>query len=180
MFVRLWMTQRVETVGPGDALHEARQRMEAGDFRCLPVVENECLVGLLTQGDVERLGAARAGDRVRDHMLTDLITTDPYQPLEVAAALMREHKIGALPVVHRERLVGILTQTDILDAVIKFMSGRNRGVARVTFDMKADFEHLHQAMDLLQSHDLVTLLLTQVTWSTRLHRSPLLVRTQPR
>lgn len=57
-------------------------------------------------------------------MTTDVVTVSPDTSLEQAAVLMRDRKIGGLPVVKGERLVGILSETDKLDALIRLLAGR--------------------------------------------------------
>jgi len=72
-------------------------------------------------------------------MSGDLLTTTPDTPIEQAAALMAERKIGALPVVRDGELVGIITESDIFRTFASFFTIPERG-ARITFDMTAGEE----------------------------------------
>ncbi|MBI3998707.1 MAG: CBS domain-containing protein, partial [Armatimonadetes bacterium] len=72
--------------------------------------------------------------RVKEVMTPDPITVSPDEPVEVAACLLREHKIGSLPVVEHRMLAGIVTQTDLFDALIHLLGGDIRGV-RVSIDL---------------------------------------------
>lgn len=102
-----------------------------GRIRHLPVVDRGRVVGVVSQRDLFRsaLGTALAlGIRrpdelmrtlaVRDVMSTPAVTIGPGAPVQDAARTMAEKKIGCLPVVEDECLVGILTETDILHYAI--------------------------------------------------------------
>jgi len=125
--VKELMTTRVSTLGSGDTLDIADGIMCLGRIRHLPVVEGTAVVGVVSQRDLFRsaLGAALAfGDRdpqrlmrsldVRDVMSAPAVTIDPGAAVPEAARTMLEKKIGCLPVVEAGKLVGILTETDVL------------------------------------------------------------------
>jgi acetoin utilization protein AcuB len=136
------MTRNPITVAPDDSLRLARDRMAEGNFRRLPVVQSGRLVGILTNRDVRR--ATNSPFVLRERWYDDLIldqikvwgamTANPITimadaPLVVAAQLMRDHKIGGLPVMEvtgsisgEEQLIGIITETDLLDYLIKLLS----------------------------------------------------------
>lgn len=121
------MTARVSTLGRDDTLDIADGLMCTGRIRHLPVVDEANVVGVVSQRDLLRraLGAALAfGTRepqklmrsleVRDVMSEPAVTIDPGAAIQEAARTMLEKKIGCLPVVEEGRLVGILTETDVL------------------------------------------------------------------
>ncbi len=125
------MTANPETVSPHDNLRVAKEKMQAGNFRRLPVVQAGELVGILSDRDLRRATNSPLVLRERwyDDMLLDNIrvlgamTRDPISvaadaPLVTAAKLMRRHKIGGLPVMQADKLVGIITETDLLDYLI--------------------------------------------------------------
>jgi acetoin utilization protein AcuB len=150
------MTPDPVTVVPEDSLRLARDRMAEGNFRRLPVVQSGRLVGIVTDRDLRR--ATNSPFVLRERWYDDLIldqvkvwgamtanpvTVEANAPLVVAAQLMRDHKIGGLPVVAGEhlrsvqqvqgadRLVGIITETDLLDYLIKLLKGNvelNEGI----------------------------------------------------
>jgi CBS domain-containing protein len=121
------MTARVATLGSSDTLDIADGIMCMGRIRHLPVVDGTRVVGVVSQRDLFRsaLGAALAfGTRepqklmrsmeVRDVMSAPAVTIDPGAAVQEAARNMVEKKIGCLPVVEDGKLVGILTETDVL------------------------------------------------------------------
>jgi CBS domain-containing protein len=133
------MTRRPITIDPEAPLATAVAVMTERRVRHLPVVDDAGhLMGMLTDRDLrsvlmapaltERLPkpwrrwASRLGDcavnlRVRDAMTWDCVTTDGMAPLEEAAARMLDGRFGSLPVVLGGRLVGILTEHDVLRAL---------------------------------------------------------------
>ncbi|HEY8369997.1 MAG TPA: CBS domain-containing protein [Thermodesulfobacteriota bacterium] len=129
MRVRAWMQPLPETATPDMPVAEAYRLMRRGGFRHLPVVDGERLVGIVSDRDLPRArpevaapDSAAAGDQtmarlvVRDVMSREVTTVDPDRPVEEAARLMLDLRIGSLPVVEEGRLVGILTETDLLRA----------------------------------------------------------------
>jgi acetoin utilization protein AcuB len=125
MLVREMMHSPVTTLRPEATLQEASDLFQLRGFRHLPVLEEGRLVGVLTDRDLRwstcslcpsPLGLDQA---VRGAMSHPPITIDPLDPVEDAARIMREHKIGCLPVMDGPELVGILTGMDILDTLIK-------------------------------------------------------------
>ena len=130
MLVRDVMTTNVITVQPDDTLRTAQERMAACACRRLPVVdEDRRLVGIITDRDV-RLALNSPlvlRERWQDDMLVtqttievcmtpDPITIAPDAPLADVIDVLLEHKISGLPVVDGDRLVGIITVTDLLIA----------------------------------------------------------------
>jgi CBS domain-containing protein len=123
------MTKRVRTLGVDAKLSEARRALTQERIHHLPIVEGAVLVGLLSSRDlVEILREAKAGgsenvdailDRassIREVMSTDLVTLRPDDPVERAVDLIADGTIHSLLVLDEQRrLVGILTDTDLLD-----------------------------------------------------------------
>jgi acetoin utilization protein AcuB len=134
MVVREIMTRDVTTVTPESSIGTAIQRMKAGGFRRLPVVENGRLVGIVTDRDL-RLATNSPlvlhekwysefileTVKVKSCMTSNPITVTPEAPVLAAARLLRQHKIGGLPVVDADQLVGIVTTTDVLDLAITLL-----------------------------------------------------------
>ncbi len=118
MKIREIMTRKVVTVLPTDSLELARQTMLWGGFRHVPVVEGNVLVGIVSDRDVlqaKRSAAARTRDaEVRDVMRVPVETATPDATIDATAARMAALKIGAMPVLERGRLVGLVTATDLL------------------------------------------------------------------
>lgn len=126
MRVRDCMTSPVQVIGPEAPAWEAMGLMRRGRIRRLPVVDGGAVVGIVTWTDVVRLQPPAvggpwhvphlsAGVLVRHLMTAEPLVVQPDDSIEHAAACMREHKIGGLPVVEDGRLVGIVTESDLFD-----------------------------------------------------------------
>ncbi|MDD3718400.1 MAG: CBS domain-containing protein [Actinomycetota bacterium] len=134
MRVRDHMSPDPVVLGPEDTLRQARDLIKDKNLRRFPVVENGRLVGIVTDRDVrqadissqvvqERRYVDYILDRiqVRGIMTPDPITVEPDTPIAEAAALILDRKIGGLPVVSGEELVGIITETDLIRAFISML-----------------------------------------------------------
>ncbi|MGH7774714.1 MAG: CBS domain-containing protein [Candidatus Binatia bacterium] len=121
MMVGERMIQDPVSVTPQDTLATARTKMQAGGFRQLPVVEDGKLVGIVTDRDIRWNRKQMMITKVNAAMTKDLVTVTPETSLEKAAQVILQHKIGGLPVVQGEKLVGIITTTDILKAFLEVM-----------------------------------------------------------
>lgn len=121
------MTREVVTVSPGATVADALDLIRTHDIRHLPVVDGGRMVGIVTDRDL-RLAlepdGRPAGASVEDVMTRSPIEVAPGTPIESAAALLSEHRIGCLPVVEDGVLVGILTESDVLRAFVDLMVGR--------------------------------------------------------
>ena len=131
MRVKEWMSSSPTTTDPKTSMSEARELMRRKGIRHLLVTEGERLVGIVTDRDI-RLNLPSPATSLSvweiNYLLTKLtvgdvmtkfvITVEPGRPIEEAARLMLEHRIGALPVVEDGLLVGILTETDLLRAFV--------------------------------------------------------------
>ncbi|NLU50459.1 MAG: CBS domain-containing protein [Syntrophomonadaceae bacterium] len=148
MRVRQQMTLDPVVVSPDTTIAEAIQLMRNNSIRRLPVVEKGKLVGIVTERDLSEVSPSPATTlsifeinyllaktKIRDILPKGkkVITVSPDNYIEEAARLMRENKVGALPVIDGGKLVGIITETDIFDALIS-MLGVYRGGTRI--DMK--------------------------------------------
>jgi len=125
MLVREIMKSPVTTISPDATILEACKLLQALAIRHLPVLEEGHLVGVLTDRDVRFATSAlcpsphAASDSVRCAMSTTVLTADPGDPIEEAARVMRSQKIGCLPVVEGNLIVGIITDMDLLDAILR-------------------------------------------------------------
>jgi acetoin utilization protein AcuB len=119
MLISRLMTYGAETVSSHDTLQIAATAMKRGGFRRVPVVDNDRLVGIVSDRDIRAHDGYLGNTRVSAAMTSDPKTVTPRMSVEDAARLMIEHKIGGLPVIEEGKLVGILTTTDILKAFLK-------------------------------------------------------------
>ena len=142
MFVRDCMTRDPVTVRPESDPLAALSLLKCGDFRRLPVVDTEGnLVGIVAHNDLEVFlskagspGIIRRQHRVGQVMSQRAISVSPDCPLEEAASLMVQHKIGSLPVVESGRVVGIITETDIFTQLAAVLGGGTDSL-RLTIQM---------------------------------------------
>lgn len=131
MLVRARMTREVVQTSPSTTLGHALALTREHRIRHLPVLEGGRLVGVVTDRDLRLSMPPRAEmteeERERfletttleSAMTRELVTTTPDTPVEDAAKLLYEHRIGCLPVMEGEELVGILTETDLLRAFVE-------------------------------------------------------------
>lgn len=126
------MSTELITVHPSASLYHARELMNEKGIRHLPVVNDAgVLVGLLTQSDVLAASDSILKDRdsqletaffpVEDAMVTELETVTSDAGLRHAAMYLERHKIGCLPVVDNDKLVGIITDTDFVGVAINLL-----------------------------------------------------------
>jgi CBS domain-containing protein len=115
--IRDAMTSNPTTVEPSTTAQEAARKMKSEDIGSLPIVENDRLVGVVTDRDLairvlaEGKGAETPVSQVASK---DVVTVDPQQSLDEAARLMAEHQVRRLPVCEEDgKLVGVLAQADV-------------------------------------------------------------------
>jgi acetoin utilization protein AcuB len=136
MRVRDLMTAKPITVDPETPMLEARQRMVEERIRHLVVVEEARVVGIVTDRDIRlnlpspatslsvwELNYLLSKLTVGGVMSRSVLVVDPDRPVADAARIMIEHKIGALPVVHEGRLIGIVTESDFVRAMAGVVRG---------------------------------------------------------
>lgn len=138
MYVRDWMTPEPITIGPETSIFEAKRILNENEFRHLPVVEDGRLVGVIAQSDLlgaSLLVAQTLADpasylseirrrRVREFMTSHVVTVSPSDTIVTVARAFRDERIGCLPVIEDGRLVGILTETDAFDVLVRALGLR--------------------------------------------------------
>ena len=165
MFVRLWMTENPSTITTTTSVEKARSRMKEISARRLPVVnkENE-LVGIVSTTDIYNalpsfVDGSSAGSAVAfsesttvgEIMTPDPMSVGPMTPLELVAKRMRQHKVGAMPVLSNGELVGIITESDIFRAFMELFGANEEGV-RVEIIMGKDSEAFYDLFAVLRRH----------------------------
>lgn len=126
------MSTELKTLPPSASLADARELMQEHNIHHLPVVETDNrLVGLLTLTDVLRASDSSLrddGDRIRardigvtDVMVTDIATVSREASLRQAALFLEKYRIGCLPVVEDDALVGIITDSDFVAVAINLL-----------------------------------------------------------
>jgi CBS domain-containing protein len=115
------MTSDPRTVGSSTSVLEAARLMKTEDVGSVPILEDERLIGVITDRDIAIRLAAEGKDpqstTVGEIASRDVVTIDPQQNLDEAARLMAQHQVRRLPVVEEDgRLVGIVAQADVAQA----------------------------------------------------------------
>jgi acetoin utilization protein AcuB len=118
MQIANWMTRDPVCITRQDALARAKELMDAGHFRRLPVMENGKLEAIITERDLRQHWGYLAYTKVSAAMTSDPVTITPGTTAEDAARVMLQHKIGGLPVVENGKLVGIVSTSDLLRALL--------------------------------------------------------------
>jgi acetoin utilization protein AcuB len=153
MRVRSWMTSPAETVRPDDTLETARGRMVEGAFRSLPVLDDGGnLIGVLTDRDLRQHLGYLSSTRVTAAMVEKPITVHPDTPIETAAALVLERKVGGLPVVDESgSLLGIVTATDLLRGLLRMVRGGEHESVRIDIEFSSSEQTFAEAVRLAES-----------------------------
>jgi acetoin utilization protein AcuB len=151
MLIGRWMTRNPATIGPNQTLAEASRMMEKGNFRRLPVVESERLVGIITDRDLRQHVGQPEHTQVDAIMSKPVITATPGMLLDQAANIFVKHKVGGLPVMEGGKLVGIITTIDMLRAFGEALGTAEEGVSRI------DLEFTGSSFDLAMIAELVAL-----------------------
>jgi acetoin utilization protein AcuB len=148
MLVKDWMSPAPLTVSPETPVLEALRLLKERGFRRLPVVEGSKLIGIVTDKDLKEAMPSKATTlsvwemsyllaklTVREVMATEVLTVNSLETLEDAALRMQERKLGGMPVLDNAgALVGILTITDVLGALVRVL-GLKEGGVRVTLEV---------------------------------------------
>lgn len=112
----------VYTINPGDSVLDALRLLAEKNVGALPVVENDQVVGIVSERDYARKlvlkGRSSAATPVRDIMSSPVVTVEPKQNLEYCMNLMTNRHLRHLPVVHEGKLLGLLSIGDLVKETI--------------------------------------------------------------
>ena len=112
------MNRNVIAVKPETSVREAAKVMAKYHIGSLIILEENRIAGIITEGDILRKVIVEGKDldetKVRDIMTEKVFTIEPDKTIEDAVRLMMEKKIKKLPVIENEKLVGIITASDIM------------------------------------------------------------------
>ena len=170
MYVKNRMTKNPYTIAADAPITDAVALLREKGLKRLPVVDGEKVVGILTQSDIQKVSPTKATSlsifeinyllsklTVKDAMTKKAITIEADSLLEEAAVIMRENRIGTLPVVENGKLVGIITESDIFDAFIELLGFKDSG-SRITVEAKdvpgamADIAEIFKSYDVNITH----------------------------
>jgi len=167
MFVEKWMTPNPLTVQPEVTVSYLAVQMDRYKFRHFPVVEptltGKRLVGIVAKYDIARGFPADLNPfsievtedtlsrPISAIMTKRVITTTRGCPIEEAARIIRSHRIGALPVLRDNRLIGIITETDIFEAFISMTAAKKGGV-RILVESNVEENPVPMVLELSRAH----------------------------
>ena len=142
MLVGRWMTPNPKIISPNVSVAEATERMQRERVRRYPVVEDDGkLVGIVSLDDLLRASPSVVTSlnvweisyllgkvQVHDVMTRAVCTVSEDTPLEEAAKLMLTNRIGGLPVLRDEKVVGIITESDIFRIFTELLGSMKPGI----------------------------------------------------
>jgi acetoin utilization protein AcuB len=142
MLVRNWMNPTVISTESQASMADALQLMKENQIKTLPVFDRETLVGVVTDRDLKRASASDATlleihellhllsrIKVRDIMSRNPITIPDTYTVEEAAEVLRDHHISGAPVMDAKgRMVGMISQNDLFNALMSLTGVKRRGI----------------------------------------------------
>lgn len=165
MYVKSRMTANPYTIAYNAPITEVIELMREKNLKRVPVVDGEKVVGMLTHSDIQKVSPTKATTLsiyelnyllsktlVKDAMAKNAITISPDALLEEAAVLMRENRISSLAVVKDNRIVGIVTESDIFDSFIDLLGFKEVG-SRITIQAEDAPGALADIAEIFRSFD---------------------------
>lgn len=148
MYVKSRMTKNPTTITANAPITDVVALMREKNLKRVPVVDGDKVIGILTQSDIQKVSPTKATSlsvfevnyllaklTVNDAMTKNPTVIEAESLLEEAAVIMRQNRIGTLPVVENGKLVGIITESDIFDAFIDLLGFKDVG-SRVTVEVE--------------------------------------------
>jgi acetoin utilization protein AcuB len=166
MYVQQFMKPHVITISPDENILNAMNIMKTKRINRLPIISKGELVGIVTDGDLRKASPSAATSlskfelneliskvTVKEVSTKKVITCSPETLIEDAALDMREHKIGALPVMENGKLIGIITQNDIMDAFLDIMGVRSSG-ERIVIEARDGLGVMNEVSSIIKQFEL--------------------------
>lgn len=166
MAVKDFMTRKVVYISPDTTVSHAADLMREQGLHRLPVIENDQLVGLVTEGTIAQASPSKATSlsiyemnyllnktKVKDVMIRDVVTVSGYASLEDATYLMLKNKIGILPVVDNHQVYGVITDSDVFQAFLEIAGYGEEGI-RVRFVTEDEVGVLGKIVSLIVEENL--------------------------
>ncbi len=165
MYVSDIMTSNVVTIPSTTSIAEAKRIMQAHGFRRLPVVDKGKLVGVVTEHGLEKVSPSKATSltvwelsylldktTVKEIMETNVVTIGPEATAEEALAVAQGHKVGALVVVDKGRVEGILTTNDFFYKIVNPVLGLGEEGTRVEVTGGGEPLALEEVISVVNKH----------------------------
>ena len=166
MAVKDFMTRKVIYISPDTTVAHAADIMRAQELHRLPVIENDQLAGLVTEGTIAEASPSKATSlsiyemnyllnktKIKDIMIRDVVTVSQFASLEDATYLMLKNKIGILPVVDNQQVYGVITDRDVFRAFLEISGYGEEGI-RVRFITEDEVGGLEKIVHLIVEENL--------------------------
>jgi acetoin utilization protein AcuB len=144
MFVGDRMSRPVISVSPDSPINEVLAMFKKEHIRRAPVISKGKLIGIVSETDLLNASPSDATTlsvwemnyliskvKIKDVMTKQVTSVNKDTPIEEAARIMADQKIGGMPVVDRDKVVGMITETDLFKIFLELMGARDKGI-RVT------------------------------------------------
>jgi len=164
MFVSDWMTVNVHTLRPSDSMLDAARLMEEKNIKHVPVIKDSELKGIVSDRDVrsfqpstatsletEEIDHLMSHTKVKEAMSHDVLTTTPQAPVETAAMVMLDGRVGCLPVMEGGHLAGIISDKDIFKALVD-ITGVRHGGHRIYVEVEESPGAIKQVSDIIRKY----------------------------
>ena len=174
MRVRDFMNMNVVSVDEKTLIDDAKKIMEAHKIRRLPVMKKNKLIGLVTRHmlleaspspatslSIHELHYLLSKMTVKDIMIKNPYTISPDMPAEEALQLGQEKGYGAFPVVENNRLVGMVTESDIVRMMTRVLGVKEKDSKRINIKTSTKFGNMKKIMEILDKNK--TVLLSMMT-----------------
>ena len=165
MFVGKRMRTEVIVIDENESMHKAADMLKKNKIRRMPVMNGDKLVGIISDKDLRSAMASSASSlnlweihylldriKVKDLMTKKVITVKPETTIEEAAQILRDKKIGGLPVLDNGKLVGIITETDIFEIFLEVM-GVGQESSRIEIELEDKPGKLAEISKIIKQHD---------------------------
>ncbi|RIW35716.1 CBS domain-containing protein [Bacillus salacetis] len=162
MIVEEIMKTDVETLRADDTIEQAIKTLREKKIRHIPIVDvNMKVIGIVSDRDVKdgtpsifqkEKAAEELQNPLRLIMKTEVVTGHPLDFVEEAAALFYEHHIGCLPIVKENKLVGIITETDILYTLIQLTGALQPG-SQIEVKVENRSGVLYEVAGIIRNHN---------------------------
>jgi acetoin utilization protein AcuB len=165
MLVRNWMNPTILSIDAKTSMAEAINLMKENQIKTLPVFDHEALVGVLTDRDLKRASASDATlleihellhlltrIKVRDIMSRNPITIPENYTVEEAAEILRDHHISGAPVMDAQgRMVGMISQNDLFNALMSLTGIKRRGI-HLAFEVEDRHGSIKDLTDIIRRY----------------------------
>jgi len=154
------MTHNVVTISSDTPVLDAERVLEFHEFERLPVVDKGKLVGIVTKDDLLKASPSSATSlsrgellylmtklTVKEIMKKNVITLTPDTPIERATAIAQKHRVGCMPVMEGQRVVGIATTNDVFSKIINPLFGIGESGKRIVIYGAGEVEQMQKVLD---------------------------------